>query len=147
MTRSTRRTRERGFSAVLILAIVVLMGGMLAYAVTLAGSMHASLAQEVAQTRAAQAAQAGLEWGRYRIRAGAAASCVAATTLAMPLSSGPMSVTVRCTATGVHTEGAATVRTYSLSANACSAPVAGACPNAATPGDYVERQAVGIAER
>jgi hypothetical protein len=78
---------------------------------------------------------------------GAAPNCAAATNLNLPLASGAMPVTVRCTLTGSHTEGAATVRTYQLSATACRPAAAGVCPNAAGSGDYVEAQALGSTER
>jgi MSHA biogenesis protein MshP len=138
---------QRGFSVVLMLALIVLVGGMLAYTVSLGSTMHASMAQEIAAARASRAAQAGLEWGRFRIRMGAAPNCAATTHLNLPLASGAMPVTVRCTLTGTHTEGAATVRTYRLSATACRPAAAGSCPNAAGSGDYVEQVASGSAER
>ena len=40
---------QRGFSAVMVLMIMVLLGGMLAFAVTLTTGMHSSVAQEIAQ--------------------------------------------------------------------------------------------------
>jgi len=138
---------QQGFSVVLVLAIVVMMGGVLAYAATLTSTMHSSQAQEIAAARALQAARAGLEWGRYRIRIGALPNCAAATNLAMPLSSGNMPVTVRCTATVHLPEAGTPVTTYQLSATACLPAAAGSCPNAAGAGDYVERQVTGMAER
>ena len=145
--RFRERRRQRGVSVVLMLALIVLLGGMLVYTVSLSSTMHAGAAREIGAARAAQAAQAGLEWGRFRIRMGAAANCAAATNLNLPLASGAHPVTVRCTLTGTHTEGATTVRTYQLSATACRPAAAGACPNAATPGDYVEAFASGSSER
>ncbi len=141
------RSRQAGFSVVLMLAVVVLMGSVLAYAATLTSTMHSSQAQEIAAVRALQAARAGLEWGRYRVRIGAVPSCVAATNLVMPLSSGNMPVTVRCTATGAFTEAGTPVTTYQLSATACMPAAAGTCPNAAGGSGYVERQVGGISER
>ena len=58
---------QRGFSSALMLAVIVLLSSLLAYAVTLTSSAHSGLAQEIAATRALQAARSGLEWGRYRI--------------------------------------------------------------------------------
>ena len=137
---------QRGFSAVMVLMIMVLLGGMLAFAVTLTTGMHSSVAQEIAQSRAQQAANAGLEWARFRIRIGLLPNCAAATNMTMPFAS-PTPVTVRCTQSGSYTEGAATVLTYQLIATACSPAAAGACPNAAGGPDYVERQVSGNAER
>jgi MSHA biogenesis protein MshP len=140
--------RQQGFSVVLVLAIIVSMGGMLAYAVTLTSAMHSSLAQEIAAGRALQASRAGLEWGRYRVRIPALASCVASTNLALPLSSGPMPVTVRCVATvPSFVESGVPVTVYQLTAIACMPAAAGTCPNPAPTSDYVERQLTGLTER
>ena len=137
---------QRGFSAALVLIIMVLLGGMLTFALTLTSGMHSSMAQEIAQARAQQAANAGLEWARFRIRIGALPNCAAATNMAMPFAAA-MPVTVLCTQSGSYTEGAATVLTYRLSATACSPAAAGACPNPAGGSDYVQRQVSGNAER
>ena len=139
--------RQQGFSVVLMLALIVLLGGMLVFTVSVSSSMHAGAAREIGAARAAQAAAAGLEWGRFRVRMGAAANCAAATNLTLPLASGAHPVTVRCTLTGTHTEGAATVRTYQLTATACRPAAAGACPNALVSSDYVEALASGSSER
>jgi MSHA biogenesis protein MshP len=136
----------RGFSAVLVLGIMVLLGGMLAFAVTLTSGMSSSAAQEFAQARAQQAANAGLEWARFRIRIGALPNCAALTNMTMPFAVG-VPVSVRCVQSGSYIEGAATVLTYQLSATACSPAAAGTCPNPAGGSDYVQSQVGGIAER
>lgn len=140
---------QRGFSAALVLTALVLLGGMLAYAVTATSGMQAGAAQEILQSRARQAAQAGLEWARYNLRFNAA-YCPAAGAvnhLTIPLGQA-MPVTVTCELTGTHAENSTTVRTYRLTANACSpAGPGGACPNPAASADYVERQVTGLAER
>jgi MSHA biogenesis protein MshP len=136
----------RGFSAVLVLTIMVLLGGMLTFAVTLTSGMHGSMARELAQARAQQAANAGLEWARFRIRIPPLPLCAPLTNMAMPFAVG-VPVTVRCVQSGSYTEGAATVLTYQLSATACSPAAAGTCPNAAGGSDYVESQVSGNAER
>lgn len=152
------RGNQRGFSAGLVLAVLVLLGGMLAHAVTSTSSSHDSLAREIMQSRAQQGAHAGLDWARYHLRftAGYCPSPTGSTTnLRIPLSPATspappfeMPVTVTCQFTGTHTEASNTVRTYHLTANACSpAGPGGACPNPAASADYVERQVTGIAER
>ncbi len=140
------RARQRGFSAALVLMVLVLLGGMLAYAVTLTSGLHSGIAQEIAQARALQAANAGLEWQRHRIRIGAA-PCAAVANLTMPFSSGPFPVTVRCTPAGTQI-GPPAVSTFVISATAClPAGPGGVCPNLAGSADYVERQAAGNTER
>lgn len=147
------RSRQRGFSAGLVLAALVLLGGMLTYAVTLTSGMQSGIAQEIVQARALQTASAALEWQRHRIRFGVVPACLppptaTVTNMTIPFSAGAMPVTVSCTLTGTHTEGPATVRTYSLTANAClPAAAGGACPNPAGGAEYVERQVSGNAER
>ena len=138
---------QRGFSVMLMLGIIVLMGGMLAYAVSFTGGMNHSVAQEAGVLRVTQAAHAGLEWARYRVRIPAIPGCVAATNLTIPMSSGAVPVTVRCTASAPYNEGAATVTIYQLSATACSPAAGGTCPNGAGAANYVERTVTGIAER
>lgn len=153
MTASARRCtgaaagRQRGFSAILMIGLIVLVAGMLGYAVTVTSGMHDSSAREIASTRAMQAAQAGLEWGQFRVRPGIAPTCTAGSNITLPLSSGAIAVTVNCTASGPYTEGAASVTRYSFTATACNPAAAGACPNPTGGADYVEAQVVGMAER
>ena len=140
------RAAQRGFSVMLMLGIIVLMGGMLAYAVSFTSGMNHSVAQEAGVLRVTQAANAGLEWARYRVRIPAVPSCLAATNLTIPLSSGAVPVTVRCTA-APNNEGGVPVTIYQLRATACSPAAAGTCPNVAGATNYVERSVTGIAER
>lgn len=144
---SARARDQRGFSAVLMIALIVGVAGMLGYAVTVTSAMHDSSAREIASSRAAQAAQSGLEWGQFRVRPGAAPICVPSSNITLPYSSGAIAVTVNCTTTGPYTEAAATVTRYQFTATACSPAAAGTCPNPAGSGDYVEAQVVGSAER
>ena len=137
--------RQRGFSAALVMVVLTLMTLMLGFAVSMNSGLHSAIAQEVAQSRAEQAAKAGIEWARYQLRF--AAACAPVTSLAIPFTSGATTVTVSCTLTGTYTEGGPTVRTYQLSATACSPAAAGACPNPAGGSDYVERTVSGYAER
>lgn len=142
-----RARHQRGFSAILMIGLIVLVAGMLSYAVTVTSATGDSTAREIAAARVAQAAQSGLEWGQFRVRPGAAPVCAANSNITIPLSSGNIAVTVRCTANGPYTEAAATVMRYQFTATACRPAAAGACPNAAGSGDYVEAQVVGMAER
>ena len=148
---SARRTpsvqRQRGFSAVLMIAMIVLVAGMLSYAVTVTSAAHDSTAREIASARVTQAAQSGLEWGQFRVRPGLVPTCAASSNITMPFSSGAIAVTVTCAANGPYTEGAATVTRYQFTATACSPAAGGACPNAAGGSEYVEAQVTGASER
>jgi len=136
MKQGRSRRSQRGLSGVLVMAALVLMGGMSAYGVSLVTSVHSSFAQELSVARAGQAAEAGMEWARFQITRNAVPTCPALQTLNLPSTLANYRVSVRCTATGIHTEGAATVRTYRVTATGCNAPV---CPGAPS-GGYVERQ-------
>jgi MSHA biogenesis protein MshP len=134
------RSGQRGFSGVLVIVVLVLLGGISTYAVGLVTSVHSAYARELSHARATQAAEAGLDWGRYRISAGAAATCTAAQSInTLPGTLQPYTVTVRCTASAVLSESGAALRAYRISATGCSQPLAGACPNVIGGTDYVER--------
>jgi MSHA biogenesis protein MshP len=139
---------QRGFSAVMVIALLVLLGGLSVYAVGLVTSVLGGHARELSYARAALAAQAGLDWGRWRISAGAAPLCAAVQTLsALPGSLRPYAVTVRCSASGPYTEGAATLRVYRIDASACNLPALGPCPSASTSADYVQASLTAQVER
>lgn len=138
------RQRERGFSALLMIGVIVLMGGMLAYGVSVTGGMNNSLAVEISVVRAQQAAQAGLEWGRYRIRTNQ--PCTAS--FVPPLSAGGTTVTVSCQQVlPSPNELGTTVNVFRVTATACNQPLAGVCPNAAATADYVRADATALVYR
>lgn len=137
------RRAQAGVSGMLVMAALVLMGMLSAYGVSLVTSVHTAFAQELSVARAAQAAEAGLEWARFQITRTAVAVCPATQTLALPATLSGYRATVTCTLTGTHAEGAATIRTYWLSATGCNAA---ACPGAVNV-DYVERRVSGWVQR
>lgn len=127
----------------LVMAALVLMGVLSAYGVSLVTSVHTAFAQELSVARAAQAAEAGLEWARFQVTRPVVANCPATQTLTLPSTLSGYRATVTCALTGTHTEGITTVRTYYVTATGCNAA---ACPGAVN-GDYVQRQAVGWVQR
>ena len=145
-TRAAQRD-QRGLSAVMILAVLVMLGTLSAYAVGLVTSVHNGHATELSHARATQAAEAGLDWGRFRISAGAGPSCVASQTLTLASTLAPYRVTVRCTLSVATTEGGPPLSVYRVSASACNVPAGGNCPNATASADYVERVLSSIVER
>jgi len=64
---ATRRRRQRGFSIVSAIFIIVVLAVLAAALVTVATMQHASAGLDVHGARAYQAARAGAEWGVYRI--------------------------------------------------------------------------------
>lgn len=143
--------RERGFtlvSAVFILVVLAALGAALA---SIGMRQHLGSALDLDAARAMQAARAGLEWAAYQVLRNpappaAAPACPATTSLA-PAGLGGFTVTVRCTrSTG--TDGADTLTFFQLVANACNAPSAGNCPTTGTRGaTYVERQITWTVQR
>jgi MSHA biogenesis protein MshP len=140
MKNARHHRRQRGISGMLVIAALVLFGGMAVYGVSTVTSVHTQFAQEVASARAMQAAQAGLDWARYQVKIPVAANCPASQTLVLPSTLAMYQVTVTCTSSALLTDGAATFRMYQLTATACNIPGAGGCPNAAGGNDYVEKQ-------
>ena len=134
------RPRQRGFSAVLMIAVLVLLGGLTTYAVGLVSSVHDGQGRALASTRAEAGAQAGLDWGRYRVTIPATPQCAAAQSInTLPGTLQPYTVTVRCTASGPFNEGGSPVTHFRIVATACNVPQGGACPNANPTSAYVER--------
>jgi len=131
--------RQRGLSGMLVIAALVLFGGMAVYGVSMVTSVHTGFAQEVAVARATQAAQAGLDWARYRVLVPVAPVCTASQTVTLPSTLALYRVTVTCSATAF-TDAGAPVNIYQLTATACNIPGPAGCPNAAGGTDYVEKQ-------
>ncbi|MFO1224119.1 MAG: hypothetical protein U1E90_13585 [Burkholderiaceae bacterium] len=140
---------QRGLSGVMIIAVLVMVAAVVPYAVGLVTSVHDGYARALSHQRASAAAEAGLDWGRWRIFNGAAATCTGLQSInTLPGTLRPYTVSVRCTLSRSVTESGATVNAYRLVATACNQPLAGACPNAgATAADYVERTLSTLAQR
>lgn len=142
------RTRQRGVSVILMIAVLVLLGGIMVYAVGLVTSAQSGYSREIASGRAEAAAQAGLDWGRFRASIPALPVCAAAQSInTLPGTLAGYTVTVRCTASGPYSEGGTPVTHYRLVATACNRPQAGQCPNATASADYVERTLSGFVMR
>lgn len=140
MKRAASHRRQRGASSLVVVALVVILGGLTAHAVGLVTAQADSGTRALAHARATQAAEAGLDWARFRLLAVPAPVCTAAQTITtLPGSLQPYAVTVRCTAGPVVNEAGIAVRQWRVQASACSQPVGGQCPNAAPGADYVER--------
>jgi MSHA biogenesis protein MshP len=126
-----RAGREGGFAIVTAIFLLVILGGLAAFIVTVSTAMHTASAIDLQGARAYQAARAGIEWGAYQALA-PAPSCAGATTLpALGGSLAGFTTTVTCSQS-VHTEGAATVTTYQVTSTATF--------GAAGSADFMERQ-------
>ena len=109
MTR-TPATRQRGFSLVSAVFLLVVLGGLGVYAVRLNTLQQQTVTAGLRAAQAFQAARTGVAWGAYRaLNAGA---CAASTTLNLTEgAANGFRVSVQCTQR-THTEGTGTVQVY-----------------------------------
>ena len=136
MKRSLKR--QAGVGLVTAIFLLVVIAGLAAAMVTIFTAQQAGSALDVQGARAYQAARAGIEWGLFRQKNGAA--CGVGNSFALPAASelGTFTVTVTCTAVDGPGGDPAT-RVRRLTATACNEPSGGACPAPAANLDYVER--------
>ena len=146
--------RQRGFSIIAAIFLIVILSALAAFAVTLFRVQQGSATLDQQGYRALQAAYAGFDWGAWQVLRNppppaAAPACPAATNLTMPAggSLGLFRATVTCTRTQ-HAEAGTTASLYRIVSTACfPATAGGVCPNPAPTADYVERQFQGTIER
>ncbi len=139
-----RRARQRGFSLILALFLLVSLAAMGTYLLTISTMQQETSAADELGARAYQAAHTGVEWGLYQLLrdpggafASACDAAPAAQTFALGGGLAAFSVKVECSATAPTTEGATSgLRAYVLKATACNQA---SCPGAQGP-TYVERQ-------
>lgn len=100
---------------------------------------------ELAAAKAMQAAIAGLEWASFQLLRNppppaAAPACFGKTSIALPGGLSDFVVTVSCSLSS-SSDGGDNFNFYQITATACNAPSAGACPSTAPLNpSYVERQ-------
>lgn len=135
--------KQRGFSLVSAIFLLVVIAALGTFAVTLSTTQHQSAALDVMGARAYQAARAGIEWGAYQVLqnpAGAfATGCQPGPTTQniapLPNTLAGFNVNVGCTSTP-HVEAGITVTIYQLTSTATQGT------------GYVERQlSVAIAQQ
>jgi len=141
------KLRERGFSIVTAIFLLVVLSLLGAFIVSVTGLQQSSLQLDVQGVRAYHAARAGIEWGAWQvldpnnsIGTPALPVCPASTNLTgLAGSLSPFTVTVTCSATinAPTTEGLRNIGAYQIIATACNQPP---CPNPTPASGYVERQ-------
>jgi MSHA biogenesis protein MshP len=131
-----RHRAYSGFALPTAIFLVVILSALGAFVLTISSLQSRSLALEVQEAHAYQAAKAGIEYGAYQTLVNGAC---AGWTFSPGGTMAAMTVTVTCVSATADEAGVS--RTiYTLVSTACNQPVAGACP-AAAPGEaYVERQ-------
>ncbi len=103
--------RERGFSIIAVVFLLVVLTGLGVVIVQLATTQHLGLLMAQEGRQAWYAARAGAEWGRHRILH--ADSCTAAT-----LEVEGYTVTIACTALPEVVEGSERLRVYHVDSTA-----------------------------
>ena len=148
------RLRQRGFSIVTAIFLIVVLALLGVYIVSVTGVQQSSSQLDVQGVRAYQAARAGVEWAAFQAldpnntqnpaNCGPPVnmpSCPASPThltgLAGSLS--PFTVSVTCTSTST-TEGNRDIRVFQVTATACNQPSGGSCLATTPATGYVERQ-------
>lgn len=134
MNRSRQRIgveiNQRGFTLVQAIFVLVVLGLLGAYMVTLGTVQQATSTQALLQARAYQAARAGLEWGIARVAAGVAVGA----TFAVADTGCGVVVSIDEPGDSPYSEGVQSVRIYHITATAFSAGLTVASP------DYVSRE-------
>lgn len=124
------RRRQRGFSLVSAIFLLVVLAGLGVYAVRLNTMQQQTVTAGLRAAQAYQAARTGVQWGAYR--ALNASACAASTTLNLTEgAANGFRVTVQC-ASRTHTEGAGTVHVYQFDVKAEAGTYGGP--------DYVSRR-------
>ncbi|MEQ1661509.1 MAG: hypothetical protein ABL877_02310 [Thiobacillus sp.] len=130
--------KQQGFALVAAIVLVVVLAGLAAFSASILSGQSSNQQLERMMRDAELAAQAGLEWGGYRVMRGPAPVCAASTPLLLPpgTSLRPFNVVVTCN--GVpNADG--TVGVYQVAATASfgieSSP------------DYVERRKAAVFSR
>ena len=152
---------QRGFGIVTAIFLLVVLGLLGAFIVSVTVLQLSSQALDLQGVRAYQAARAGMEWGAFQVldpnNTQNAASCATpampacpgggttnlpAGTLAGSLSA--FTVTIGCTRT-VATEGNRDIWVYELVSTACNQPTGASCPNTGTPvAGYADRRITAV---
>jgi MSHA biogenesis protein MshP len=134
---SLRRTR--GFAAILVIALLVMLAVLGTALMTISNTQQGGHALDIQGTKAYHASRAGLEWGMFNVLRTGGAGCGAVNGASFTFADnlGGFRVTLACSAS-THEE-AESVTMFTLTATACNAA---ACPTAASPpaAYYVERQ-------
>ena len=134
---SRARLSESGFVLPTAIFLLVILGALGAYMVSLSRTSHISSALDIQGGRAYQAARAGIEWGAWQVvdpqaLQSSPAPCPASpTALTLTGTLAAFAVNVSCTRT-LATDGADTVAIYQIMSTATSGIVGEM--------DYVERQ-------
>lgn len=128
---------QRGFSSILLIVIIVSLAGMTTVALRFVAGTQGAAGVQTQSMRAKRAAEAAIEWQRYRLKSG---TCSATANVNIPTGTGTFQVTTKCASTSTANEAGKVINTYLLTSTACwPAGPGGVCPNPAPVADYVVR--------
>lgn len=106
------KSKQRGFSLVIAISILVIMGTLGLFLVRISGVQQTTVIYSMLGARAYQAAQTGIEWGAYQVLntplGGMCSLSPASTTTSISLTSGALAgftVDIECSYTTNHIEG------------------------------------------
>lgn len=152
MTNVRRMRGARGSLVIAAVFLLVVLGGLVAYMMTVSTTSQLASVADINSARAYQAARGGIEWASYQVLRNSGGSFVTSTctggaptkvNLNFGSTLSGFTASVSCISSGPITEGGASVTAYSITSNACNEPAGSpsACPNAAAVSStYVERQ-------
>lgn len=132
-----RLNRQRGFSIVSAIFLLVVLSALGAFMLTLSNTQQMTSAQDLQGTKAYQAARTGIEWVAYQILQNSG-GCTASTTVALGGNLSGFTLKVDCSKTTT-TEAGNTLNLYQLTATATSGTIGSTT--------YVERQLQAIIEK
>ncbi|MEQ1667802.1 MAG: hypothetical protein ABL868_05050 [Sulfuriferula sp.] len=132
-----RLDRQRGFSIVSAIFLLVVLSALGAFMLTFSNVQQMTAAQDIQGTKAYQAARTGIEWGAYQILQNSG-SCTASSTVPLGGNLSGFTLIVNCSKTTT-TEAGNTVNFYQLTATTTSGTVGSTT--------YVERQLQAIIEK
>lgn len=127
---------QRGFSIVSAIFLLVVLAGLGAAMLTFSNAQHTSSTQDMQGTRAYYAAQAGIEWGVFKL-VNPPAACFAGPISFVPPAPTLSAFTVTVTCEAFTTSG---VTIYRVQSTACNQPAGGSCPGTPSGISYIERQ-------
>lgn len=138
-------SREKGFGAIMAIAVLVILASLSAAIVKFANVQQMSSTQDVLSTRAQFVAKAAVEWGLYQALKGGWTSCSNTSQVVDLKASTGFMATVTCNSKE-YKEGESavgvpkTVRLFRIEATACNS--ATTCPDSAMASSpvYVERK-------
>lgn len=146
MSLPRRSCAQRGFGAIVVLVILVLLASLSAALLRLSAAQSMSSAAQSELARGLEAARSGVQWGAHQALKGPWTACASLSQTLDLRATTNFYVTVTCSMQS-YNEGEdapgvpRVVRLYEISATACNG-TSGACPDAADSAKtgYVERE-------